>query len=194
MEKITPTQDAEDYMIGMAEKAQDDIGNQTELKNLDIVHYQFWTQIIDAMNRTQSTLYQNKSPGVNHWLRAGSGVSGVGFHFAAARHYGRAEKPYGRAELYIGRRDKVENEFIFDQLLSQKDKIESAFGSSLEWERLEESQACRIKAETVGDVREREQWEAMIAFMTDAMCRLEAAIKNPLKEVGVQVKNGAVST
>lgn len=187
VEQIIPTQDAEDYMIGMAEKAQDDIESQTKLKNRHIVRRDFWTQLIQAMNGTQSTLYQNISPGVANWIGAGSGVRGVGFNFAAAKHY-------GRAELYIDRGDKAENEFIFDQLLAQKEKIETAFGDSLEWERLDEKRACRIKAETPGNVFERDQWKTMTDFMTDAMCRLEASIKAPLRQAGEQVKSGATAT
>jgi len=185
VEQIIPTQDAEDYMIGMAEKAQDDIESQTELKNRHIVRREFWTQLIQAMNATQSTLYQNISPGIANWIGAGSGVRGVGFHFAAAKHY-------GRAELYINRRNKEENEFIFDQLIEKKVQIESAFGEPLEWERLEGKQACRIKAETPGNVFNRERWRDMTGFMTDAMCRLEIAIKEPLQHVGERVKNGEV--
>ncbi|MBO1928279.1 DUF4268 domain-containing protein [Thiomicrorhabdus sp. 6S2-11] len=114
IEQIIPTQDAEDYMIGMAEKARDDIDSQTQLKNRHIVRKEFWTQLIQTMNNTQSNLYQNISPGVANWIGAGSGVRGVGFNFAAAKHY-------GRAELYIDRGNKKENEFIFDQLFSQKE-------------------------------------------------------------------------
>ena len=187
VEQIIPTQDAEDYMIGMAEKAQDDIESQTELKNRHIVRREFWTQLIQAMNATSSKLYQNISPSIDNWIGAGSGVRGVGFHFAVAKHY-------GRAELYIDRGDKAENEFIFDQLLSQKEKIESAFGDSLEWERLEGKQACRIKAETPGNVFERDEWQTMTSFMIGAMCRFETAIKTPLRQVGEQVKNGAKTT
>lgn len=186
VEQIIPTQDAEDYMIGMAEKAQDDIESQTALKNRHIVRREFWTQLIQTMNATQSTLYQNIRPGVANWIGAGSGVRGVGFNFAAAKHY-------GRAELYIDRGDRAESEFIFDHLLSQKEKIETAFGDSLEWERLEGKRACRIKAETQGNVFERDQWQTMTDFMTDAMCRLETAIKGPLRQVGEQIKNGVTS-
>ena len=177
VEQIIPTQDAEDYMIGMAEKAQDDIESQnTELKHLRV----FWTQLIQAMNATQSTLYQNISPGDQYSTGAGSGVRGVKFKFAAAKHF-------GRVELYIDCGYKAKNELIFDQLLSQKEKIETAFGDSLEWERLETKRACRIKAEMPGNVFERDQWQTMIDFMTDAMCRLETAIKAPLRQVGEQV-------
>ena len=36
---------------------------------------------------------------------------------------------------------------------------------------------------------DRDQWGTMIDFMTDAMCKLERAIKEPLKQAVEQVKN-----
>lgn len=183
VEKIIPTQDAEEYMIGMAEKAQDDIESQTELKNRHIVRREFWTRVIHSINSTNSTLFQNISPGVANWIGAGSGVGGVGFNFVAAKHY-------GRAELYIDVGDKEENEKIFDLLLAEKDSIEAAFGGVLIWERLEGKRACRIKAEIPLNVFDREQWNEMINFMTDAMCRLEPAIKGPLRQIIGRVKSG----
>lgn len=176
MEQIIPTQDAEDYMIGMAEKAQEDIESQTKLKHRDIVHQEFWTQLIQAMNTTQSTLYQKISPRPVNWIGAGSGVGGVHFRFVV-------NQKNGRVELHIERGDKAENEFIFDQLLLKKEEIETAFGDSLKWERLDKNQACRINAEIDGNLLERDQWQEMINSMTDAMCRLEGAIKEPLAKL-----------
>ena len=181
VEQIIPTQDAEDYMIGMAEKAQDDIESQTELRNRQIVYHEFWKQLIPAMNGTQSTLFQNSNPRVGPHISVSSGVrGGVYFTFTVA-------KRCGRAELYIDSKDKAENEFIFDQPLSRKDMIEAGFGGALEWQRLDEKRACRIRAETDGNVFDRDQWQTMSSFMIDAMCRLETAIKAPLQQVGERV-------
>ena len=48
--------------------------------------------------------------------------------------------------------------------------------------------ACRIKAETSGDVFDKEQWDAMLAFMVDSMVRLENALKTQLKRVNQKLK------
>lgn len=182
VEQIIPTQDAGDYMIGLAEKAQDDIELQNQLKSRHIIRRDFWTQLIPVMNATKSNLFQNISPGIANWIGAGSGVRGLGFNFAAG-------KKYGRAELYIDRGDKEENKLIFDRLFTLKDQIESDFGDHLEWERLDDKRACRIKFETAANIFDMEQWPTMTSFMTDAMCRLEIAIKQPLIRIGDQIKN-----
>jgi len=105
----------------------------------------------------------------------------VEFIFSATKHY-------GRAELFITRDEKEENELIFGLLHSQKDKIETAFGGSLEWERLKKT--CRIKAEQEGNISDHDQWQTMTEFMIDAMCRLETAINEPLRQVAKQIGDG----
>lgn len=175
IEQIIPTRDAEEFMIGLAEKARDEVeGVETEQRRHG-VRRRFWTQLIRAMN-AKSQLYQNISPGAQSWISAGSGTRGVGLNFAATQWY-------GRAELYIDRGDKAENEAIFDQLSADKEAIERDFGSSLTWERLDEKRACRIKAEAPGDVFDQEQWPAMTGYMTDAMVRMEQIIKPRLAKL-----------
>ncbi len=181
VEQIIPIKDTEDYMIGMAEKAQDDIDSQTELKHRHIIRKKFWTKVIQVMNN-KSSLFQNISPGTASWVSAGSGVRGVGFNFVVS-------KTYSRAEVYIDRGEKDENEFIFDKLLKQKEHIESSFGGPLVWEKLEEKRACRIKSETVGNVFDEELWNEMIEFMTDSMVKMDKALKSPINKVGETLKH-----
>ena len=181
VEQIIPTPDAEDYMIGMAEKAQEDISSQTESNQLQIIRKEFWSKLIPVMN-TKSSLYQNINTSAYHWIGAGSGVRGLGFNFVVT-------KTYGSAELYIDRGNKEENKFIYDELLKNKDQIEKGFGGSLEWERLDTKRASRIKAGNSGNVTDKEQWNEMIVFMTDNMNKLAQALKEPIKDVGELLKN-----
>lgn len=180
IEQIIPTKDAEEFMIGIADKARDEVEGVAEEKNRHRVRREFWNEIIRAMSG-RTNLYQNISPGVYGWIGAGSGVRGVSFNFAAG-------KAYGRAEIYIDRGEKEENEFVFDQLHSQRAAIETAFGGELAWERLDDKRACRIKAERPGSIFDRDQWPTLIEFMTDAMVRLERAFKEPLVEINRKLR------
>jgi len=182
IEQIIPTQDAEDYMIGMAEKAQDDIDSQTKEKTRHVFRREFWSKLLPVMS-SRTPLFQNVNPGIYHWIGAGSGVRGLGLVFAVA-------KSYGRAELYIDRGEKEENKRIFDELFENRAEIEKHFGRELVWERLDEKRACRIKSETEGNVFDKEAWDAMIAFMVDAMINLEKALKQPLAEMNKRLKSG----
>ncbi|MDQ1154667.1 DUF4268 domain-containing protein [Brevundimonas sp. SORGH_AS_0993] len=175
MEQIIPVKDTEEFTIGLADKAKEEIeGVETEARRHPI-RRQFWTELIRAMNATPSKLYANISPGKESWISAGSGTRGVGFNFGATQRY-------ARAELYIDRGDTAENEAVFDRLYADRAAIEVSVGTSLTWERLDHRRACRIKLEQPADVFQKEQWPAMIAFMTDAMVRLERALKPRLNE------------
>lgn len=181
IEQIIPVKGSEDYMIGLAKKTQNEISEAAQEKNRHKVRRQFWTDLLAIMNK-KSSLYQNISPRTDAWIGAGSGLGGIGLNFVAGR-------AYGRAELYIDRGDKEENKYIYDWLLKRKDEIQSAFGEpQLIWEPLENRRACRIKAEVAGNIFEQEQWLEMIAFMTDAMIRMESAFRKPLKDLNAELK------
>ena len=90
VEQIIPTRDTEEYMIGMAEKAQDDIEDQVEQKHRHVVRREFWGRLIDPINASPSSLCQSISLGVYSPIGAGSGVGGISFNFVASKQYGRA--------------------------------------------------------------------------------------------------------
>lgn len=182
IEQIIPTKDTEEFMIGLAEKARDEVEGVESEQRRHGIRRRFWTDLIRAMNQ-KSTLYQNISPGTQSWVSAGSGTRGVGLNFAATQ-------TYGRAELYIDRGDRAENEAIFDALYAERVAIEPEFVGGLEWERLGGRRACRIKAEQPADVFDQEQWPQMIAFMTDAMLRMERTLKPRLAALTRTRTNG----
>ena len=173
-------------MIGIADKALDEIEGAAGEKTRHKVRREFWTEVLKAM-APKINLFQNISPNIYGWIGAGSGVRGVGFNFAAGRSY-------GRAELYIDRGDREENKFIFDQLYAKKTAIENVFGQALTWERLDDKRASRIKAETSGSIFDPDQWPTLIEFMTDAMVRLETTFKEPLASINRRLRNRALAS
>ena len=183
IEQIIPTKDAEDYMIGMAKKAQDEIHSQKKQKEMEEFREEFWKELIERMNK-KCDLFKNISPSKYYWIGTSSGaIAGVMLKF-------EVNKSDARVELYIdrGKNSERENEFIFDGLFEYKDEIEKEFGGELVWNRMEENRACRIRSETSGDVTEKEQWDAMLKFMSDSMIRLEKALKSPLVKVSKNLK------
>jgi hypothetical protein len=173
IEQIIPTQDAEEYMIGMADKAQDEIDSSKKEKTRHKIRRNFWSTLLPVING-KTDLFKNISPSNGSWLGAGSGVSGLVFCFAATRSY-------GRAELWIGTGNVENNKIIFDNLHAMKSKVEEVFGEQLTWERLDNKNGCRIKTEVSGNIFKEEEWGNMIEFMTNGMVRLEKALKPLLK-------------
>jgi hypothetical protein len=174
VEQIIPTKDAEEYVIGLAEKAIVEIEDAEAEQRRHRIRREFWAKVIDAM-AGKSDLYRNVSAGPSSWLSAGTGVGGVRLSFVATKNH-------ARAELDIDRGDRNENKRIFDALFSQRQAIEADFGGELIWERLDDRQVSRVKAETEGNIYDQERWEEMIEYMTDAMVRLEKAIKGKVRD------------
>lgn len=178
-EQIIPTPDAEEYMIGMAEKAQEDVESQAELRLRKATKQRFWAKLIPRINAV-SSLFQNINPSTARYIGTSAGVRGVSLNFGIGRSF-------ARVDLYIDRGDKDENEFIYSELAGQKNQIERDFGSELIWQPLEGKRACRIKAEAPGNVFEEDQWDTMIDFMVKSMADLELALKSPLSEINQKI-------
>ncbi|KQW83548.1 hypothetical protein ASC89_27785 [Devosia sp. Root413D1] len=180
VEQIIPVRDTQEFVIGLADKAQDEVHTTSADARRHSVRREFWTELLKAM-QGRSELYRNISPGTATWIGAGSGVRGIGFNFSAA---GR----YGRAELYIDRGEQEENKYVFDWLHDRRETIQAAFGGQLDWERLDHRRASRVKAEIETDIYDTTEWPRMIEFMADAMVRMERAMRDPLRTIAPELK------
>jgi uncharacterized protein YnzC (UPF0291/DUF896 family) len=181
IEQIIPMKDVQDYVISMAEKNQDDINTQEELKSRQILRLEFWKLFLkEAANKLSSI--QNISPSKENWITLGSGLSGVGFNFVISNYY-------ARVEVYISRSIKEDNTIIFKSLHEKKNEIEAVFGDQLIWEELPDKKTCRVKYE-LNNVNSnvREDWREMIDFMIDGMKRLEKSFREPISKVRVKLK------
>lgn len=169
MEQIIPTKEAEEFMIGLAVKAQDEVTGADAQVARHGIRREFWADLLKVMN-SKSNIFSSITPSTVNWISRGTGISGVSLMFSATRSY-------ARAEIYIDRGNKDENERIFDALKAERELLEKDFGSELTWERLDEKRACRIKSEAEGNIFDHDRWPAMIDYMTDAMIRMEPALK-----------------
>jgi hypothetical protein len=176
MEQIIPIKEAEDFVISMANKSREEVGVQEQSKERHIVRRKFWTAYLKEINKV-SPLYQNVSPSKDHWISAGSGISGVTYTSVVTGDY-------IRIELAIWGKTQEENKAVFDALFAKKAKIETDFGAELEWERLDSKKMCRVKYELTGvSVFNEEDWQKMIEFMVKAVPKFEAAFKKPIQEL-----------
>jgi hypothetical protein len=182
VDQIIPTPEAREYMIGINEKEQESKSTESELQNRHHLRLDFWRLFLDRCKESHLSLYANINPGKNHWLSAGSGISGVPFTVLFM-------KKYARVELMIRRADAIDNVAIFDQLLEQRSAIEDAFGVVLVWERLEDKKACRVKFEKEFDGYNRDNWDGMVTFLIETMARFESVFKGPLIDVNNVLKS-----
>lgn len=180
IEQIIPVHEVEEYIIKMAEKAQEEQSTQEEQVSRYRIRNEFWRFLLPKLN-SKTTLFANVSPSKEYWIIAGSGVSGVGFVFYIGKNY-------ARTEVYMSRGNTEENKFIFDKLLLQKDEIEKQTGV-LEWERLDNKKACRIKQELRNvSLYEKDDWVKMSDFLISSMLKIETAFKKSLQAINRELK------
>ncbi len=177
IEQIIPTKDAEEYVISMAEKVQEDFSSQEELKSRHHIRLDFWNMLLPKI-KGKSPIFQNTSPSKDHWLSAGgTGISGLIYNFLIT-------KSYVAVELAISKSDTVENKLVFDELSKFKDEINTAFGKPLSWERLDNRKMSRIALYKEGvSLWEKNDWEDMSEFLISNMIKLEQVMREPLKKV-----------
>ena len=134
-----------------------------------------WKLLDRAKERT--SLHARISPGKEHWISAGAGKSGLAFNYIIRMND-------AQVELYIDQGEAEANKRIFDRLFASKEQIEAAFGEPLEWQRLDDRRACRIRHRlTLGGLADRDRWPETQEAMIDAMVRLENALKPQIKRL-----------
>ena len=163
-------------IVGPSIEAQEVGKRKQELSERHNIRHRFWTQLLDdAKGKTK--LHANISPCPYNWL--GTSKNSLWWNYAIRQHD-------AQAELYIDRADGEVNFAIFDQLIENKEKVESAFGEPLEWQRLEGKRACRVRHRVGhGGWRDEEKWPEVIKAMVDAMIRLEKALRPHVKALKV---------
>lgn len=173
VQQVIPLPEAAAYQVQVREKEQR--GRQERAERYG-VRRRFWQGLL-ACAAEKTSLHANVSPGEYHWVGAGSGISGLTFNYVI-------RQDEGTVELYIdkGADEREANKRIFDWFLNRKQQIEDVFGGELSWQRLDERRSCRISYTTaLGGWRSDEgKWPEIQQAMTDAMVRLEKAIKPQL--------------
>lgn len=181
MEQIIPTPEAADFMIGVAEKEKEQQKTEHSLVKREKLRLAFWEKTLAALEDAGVPLYQNVSPSKDHWLNAGSGLSGVPYTMIFSQKE-------ARADLTIGRGSKAENKWLFERLHEQKEAIEADFGAKLEWLPMNDKKASGIRYRKEFDGYDPEHWPEMIGWLTKHVKCLEKAFGSRLKPLGQKLK------
>ncbi len=175
-EQIIPIVDAEEYLIKIATKKQEEIVNKEKKHSRHTIRIAFWTNLLKVMNE-HSDLFRNINPSKDSVINCGSGYSGLAYTFVATGNY-------ARVELWINRGLQEENKELFDKFHKHKETIENSFGNKLDWQRLDEGKGSRIAygLKEVSIFNEAD-WEKMISFMTSNMITFEKSIKDIIPKI-----------
>ncbi|MEX2534475.1 MAG: DUF4268 domain-containing protein [Trueperaceae bacterium] len=172
-DQIIPPVDAQEYTVSMAEKGQSEREQHLVTARASKGREAAWENLFEATHR-HTELFRNVSPPSGSWVGAGSGIGGVRFQYVLS--------PKGtRVELYIGMRERQSNKLLFDYLHSKRQQIEADYGSSLEWQRLEDRIACRVKHEMTETLMGEDQDSGFADRVARQMARFEKAIAPQLQ-------------
>lgn len=181
IDQIIRPPEAKELMIGISAKEADEKNTEVVARHRYTVRREYWEQALDVFRNSTCNLYDNISASKDHWLSAGSGLSGCPYSLI----FNQKEL---RVELWISRASAEENTFIFDQLLKQQSAIDAAFGEPLEWMRLEGKKSCRIQFSRPAEGFNKELWPEFSTWHLEHMSRLEKAIKQPLQKAAEALK------
>lgn len=181
VEQIIPTPEASDFMIGMMAKEAEEKSASNEQRQSHRLRLEFWERTLEAFSQSNCTLYNKISPGKDHWLAAGSGLSRMTFNLI----FGKSEI---RVEFSMGNRQAEANQFVFDRLKARKEPIEADFGSPLIWQPLPDHKACRIQYEKPVNGYDMTNWPEMTQWLVEHMTRLESTLSGPLETIRQDLK------
>lgn len=183
LEQIIPTPEAADFMIGITEKENEAKSAKRETAGRFRLREDFWGQTLKALDEAHIGMFKNVSPSREHWLNTGSGLSGLAYVMI----FGKNEI---RAEVYISRSEAETNKAIFDALHERKIEIETTFGNSLVWQRLDSKKACRIKYSKPFEGYNRDNWPEMIDWLVEQIALMEKAFRPEVTRVKNQLQQG----
>ncbi|MCP4536170.1 MAG: DUF4268 domain-containing protein [Chloroflexi bacterium] len=167
-------------IIGPSEESREVGKTKKELAERYSIRKQFWTGLLER-SRAKTKLHATISPGQHSSIGTGAGKYGLSYNYTI-------RKNDGDVELYIdrGKDRESENKSIFDSLAESKDSIEAAVGESLDWQRLDNKRACRIKRNiALGGYRDEPKWPEVQDAMIDAMIQLEKALRPHIAKLKV---------
>jgi len=181
VEQVLPLREAEEFSISMAEKTQDDISSQENLKASHHKRLEFWSHFIKECNK-RNNLFQNVSPSKDNWIGLGIGLTGVGLNIVVSRNY-------ARVEVYINRGTQKENKEVFDFLAKYKNDIETELQESMLWERMDDNVTSRIKMQLDNvSVFDQEDWPKMNSFLIETSENMEKVFRGMVKKLRNHLK------
>jgi hypothetical protein len=176
VEQVIPTPEAKEFMIGMSVKEAEEKQIIQTSRNSHRLRLEFWEQALETLSESDCDIFKNRSATKDHWLDAGSGLSGCPYRLIFS---GKEV----RVELWLGKNDREFNKRSFDALYAQKDTIEASFGAELEWLRLDNKKSSRVQFSYSVDGFNKDNWSIMISWLVDNMIKLEAVFNQRLKNL-----------
>ena len=141
-----------------------------DLAERHILRLKFWGELLEKA-KTKTKLHAKVSPGIENWVSAGAGKSGLGFNYVV-------RMDDAQVELYIDRGEAEWNKMVFNTFLQHKVEIEELFGGPLDWQLLPDKRASRIRfvISNYGLI-DQDQWDELQEQLIKSMIRMDKAFR-----------------
>lgn len=146
------------------------------LSTSQLAYRDFWAEFLPAFHERYPGWSRAQTPSKDNWMNFPAGKSG--FHYSVNFCHPE-DRPRFRFELYVDGKDKEDVDRRFTELEAQRLKIETAFGDTLEWERLDTRRASRIASYYPDDVdvHTRDKWPDVREWTLNHFGSLRAAMQ-----------------
>ena len=181
IQRVIPLPEVEGYLVKVNEKAQKERHDRAERGSRRHLRHEFWQELL-IISKEKLPLFANISASGDSWISAGGGKAGIHYSFDIRKHDASIN--------FAFEGEKEKNKKAFDILEKNKEKIESAIGSALEWKRYDNLKKSSItKGIIKGGYRsERETWPEIQELMVETMIKFEKAFAPYIHELTVKSK------
>lgn len=179
VEQIIPLPETAEFMIDAKEKQKEESAKSKTVEESELRLTKFWTLLKNKLKENNIDLFERVTPKPYYYMSISKGPGG--YNFCIGRHA-------FRVELYF---TNDQNKELIDAMAKYKDAIESSFDGKIEWERLDNKKASRIKFEMTkeqasmleGKFNDELYWNDLIDWYADAMVRFYNAVNPYLEKI-----------
>lgn len=153
-----------------AKQLQNTSNESKELTDTKLTQLEFWTQFIRHAKDNNTKLRASRKPRAQHWYDMSIGSSEAYMSLTV-----NTRDSLIACEIYI-----PDAPDLFNNLLANKEQIESKLDFSLEWMALEDKKASRIKIETNANINNEEQWSQYFLWLQNTGEKMANVFSNYL--------------
>jgi hypothetical protein len=152
------------------EKAVRAATNQIEASGKQLLYREFWSRWIERIRAERPGWSRATRPPRDSWFSTTSGASSITFYTSFTKRGLSSELVFESPQTAL-------NTARFEALQGRRNDLETAYGSTLEWQSLPGRKASRV-AEYLpeADVGIEEEWESYLAWILDRQTRLRGAL------------------
>lgn len=159
------------------EQIQEIGDTKKELAERHNLYKDFWIGFLER-SQTRTRLFSGRSPTTEYWFTLATGRSGISSNCLIF-------KDGAGIELYIDVGDRERNKVAFDLLYADRDAIENECGESLDWQRLDDKRASRIRKvyHGYGSLKEPETWPELQEMLVEKIIQYDEVFRKRIAKI-----------